>query len=40
VEEPVTLTKKNKIERLPLTRDGKIVKIVTARDVTEAYAKP
>jgi CBS domain-containing protein len=39
VEEAVTLMKKNKIKRLPLTKDGKIVGIVTARDIVEAYAK-
>ncbi len=39
MEEAVTLMKKNKIKRLPLTRDGKIVGIVTARDIVEAYAK-
>ena len=39
VKEAVTLMKKNKIKRLPLTRDGKIVGIVTARDIVEAYAK-
>jgi CBS domain-containing protein len=39
VKEAVTLMKKNKIKRLPLTKDGKIVGIVTARDIVEAYAK-
>jgi CBS domain-containing protein len=39
VAEAVTLMKKNKIKRLPLTKDGKIVGIVTARDIVEAYAK-
>jgi IMP dehydrogenase len=39
VKEAVSLMKKNKIKRLPLTKDGKIVGIVTARDIVEAYAK-
>jgi signal-transduction protein with cAMP-binding, CBS, and nucleotidyltransferase domain len=39
VKEAVTLMKKNKIKRLPLTTDGRIVGIVTARDIVEAYAK-
>ncbi len=38
-KEAVTLMKKNKIKRLPLTKDGKIVGIVTARDIVESYAK-
>jgi signal-transduction protein with cAMP-binding, CBS, and nucleotidyltransferase domain len=39
MKEAVSLMKKNKIKRLPLTEDGKIVGIVTARDIVEAYAK-
>jgi CBS domain-containing protein len=39
VKEAVNLMKKNRIKRLPLTKDGKIVGIVTARDIVEAYAK-
>ncbi len=39
MEEVVTLMKKNRAKRLPLTKDGKIVGIVTARDIVDAYAK-
>jgi len=39
VKEAVALMKKNKIKRLPLTKDGRIVGIVTARDIVESYAK-
>jgi signal-transduction protein with cAMP-binding, CBS, and nucleotidyltransferase domain len=39
MKEAVSLMKKNKIKRLPLTKDGKVVGIVTARDIVEAYAK-
>ena len=39
MKEAVAVMKKNKIKRLPLTKDGKVVGIVTARDIVEAYAK-
>jgi signal-transduction protein with cAMP-binding, CBS, and nucleotidyltransferase domain len=39
VEEAVSLMKKNKIKRLPLTKGGKIVGVVTVRDIVEAYTK-
>jgi len=38
-EEAVKAMKRKYIKRLPVTRDGRIVGIVTARDVVEAYAK-
>jgi signal-transduction protein with cAMP-binding, CBS, and nucleotidyltransferase domain len=39
VKEAVSTMKKNRIKRLPVTKGRKIVGIVTARDIVEAYAK-
>jgi len=38
VKEAASLMKRNKIKRLPLTKGGRIVGVVTARDIVEAYA--
>jgi CBS domain-containing protein len=38
-EKAIEVMKRNHIKRLPITHDGRIVGIITARDVVEAYAK-
>lgn len=39
MKEAARLMKSNKIKRRPLTEDGRLAGIVTARDIVEAYAK-
>ena len=39
LEKAIRTMKRNHIKRLPVTLDGRIVGIITARDVVEAYAK-
>ena len=39
MKEVVEAMKRNRIKRLPLSQNGRIVGILTARDIVEAYAK-